>query len=164
MKTMSAIPARRKTSIHVQYAVARRGLPLIRDIRRWALAALHGKCDAAEMTVRIVDEREGAQLNSTYRHKRGATNVLSFAGEGRPQDQAYLGDIVICAPVVAEEASAQHKPVQAHWAHMVVHGVLHLLHYDHHEDAEARVMERLETRILATLGYPDPYRVQATYE
>lgn len=143
----------------MQYAGARRGLPLVKDIRRWALAVLDGRCSAAEMTVRIVDEEEAARLNSTYRHKRGATNVLSFAS-GEKNVPEYLGDLVICAPVVTREAREQHKTPAAHWAHMVVHGTLHLLDYDHRDNAEAAVMERLETHILAGLDYPDPYRTE----
>lgn len=159
MKTTSATQILRGNSIHVQYAVTRRGLPLVKDIRRWALAALDGRCNAAEMTVRIVDEEEAARLNSAYRHKRGATNVLSFAS-GEKDVPEYLGDLVICAPVVSREAREQHKTPAAHWAHMVVHGTLHLLDYDHRDDAEAAVMERMETRMLAGLGYPDPYRTE----
>ncbi|MDO9371768.1 MAG: rRNA maturation RNase YbeY [Gammaproteobacteria bacterium] len=159
MKTTSATPIPRKNNIQVQYAVARRGLPLVKDIRRWALAVLDGRRSAAEMTVRIVDEEEGARLNSAYRHKRGATNVLSFAS-GDKDVPEYLGDLVICAPVVTREVREQHKTPAAHWAHMVVHGTLHLLEYDHRDDAEAAVMERLEARLLAGLGYPDPYRTE----
>ena len=159
MKTTSATQILRKNSIHVQYAVPRRGLPLVKDIRRWALAALDGRRNAAEMTVRIVDEAEAVRLNSAYRHKRGATNVLSFTS-GDKDSSDYLGDLVICAPVVTREAHEQHKTPAAHWAHMVVHGTLHLLDYDHRDDAEAAVMERLETHILADLGYPDPYKAE----
>lgn len=134
----------------------RRGLPLVKDFRRWVLAALNGR-PAVEVTLRIVDEAESALLNSTYRHKHGATNVLSFAFDAQAAGD-YLGDIVVCAPVVAREARLQGKPVQAHWAHMVVHGILHLLQYDHSNPAEASIMERLETRLLAEVGYPDPYQ------
>ncbi len=134
----------------------RRGLPLVKDFRRWVLAALNGR-PAVEVTLRIVDEAESALLNSTYRHKHGATNVLSFAFEAQAAGD-YLGDIVICAPVVVREARLQGKSTQAHWAHMVVHGILHLLQYDHSNPAEATIMERLETRLLAEVGYPDPYQ------
>lgn len=134
----------------------RRGLPPVKDFRRWVLAALNGR-PAVEVTLRIVDEAESALLNSTYRHKHGATNVLSFAFDAQAAGD-YLGDIVVCAPVVAREARLQGKPVQAHWAHMVVHGILHLLQYDHSNPAEASIMERLETRLLAEVGYPDPYQ------
>lgn len=134
----------------------RRGLPLVKDFRRWVLAALNGR-PAVEVTLRIVDEAESALLNSTYRHKHGATNVLSFAFDAQAAGD-YLGDIVICAPVVVREACLQGKSTQAHWAHMVVHGILHLLQYDHSNTAEASIMERLETRLLAEAGYPDPYQ------
>ena len=110
------------------------------------------------MTVRIVDEQEGTALNSRWRGGQGPTNVLSFPCDGvddiAPQ---LLGDLVICAPVVAREAQEQNKSLQAHWAHMLVHGTLHLLGHDHQEPDEAERMERLETDILHDFGYPDPY-------
>ena len=112
----------------------------------------------AELSIRIVDEAESADLNHTYRHKSGPTNVLSFPCEvpdGVPLD--LLGDLVICAPVVAREAQAQGKASEAHWAHMVIHGVLHLRGYDHIDTAEAERMEALEIDILSRLGYPNPY-------
>jgi len=108
--------------------------------------------------VRIVDEAEITALNRQYRGKDGATNVLSFPFEAMAGvETGQLGDVVICAPVVAAEAVTQGKSLQAHWAHIVMHGVLHLLGYDHHRDAEAQEMEALETRLLASLGFPDPY-------
>ncbi len=131
------------------------------DIRSWIGRTL-SHCDPsrqdAEISVRLVDEAEMATLNNTYRNKTGPTNVLSFPAqlpEGVPLDM--LGDIVICAPVVREEAAAQHKTLAAHWAHMTVHGTLHLLGYDHIIDQEAAVMENLETEILNSLDYPCPY-------
>jgi probable rRNA maturation factor len=135
------------------------GLPTEADFRRWAEAALAGAGYAkdAELTIRVVNEAEGAALNETYRHKQGPTNVLSFAFEAPPEvESALLGDIVICAPVVLREAIIQGKTPEAHWAHLVAHGVLHLLGYDH-DEAQAEAMESLEIRILAGLGYPDPY-------
>jgi len=127
-------------------------------VRRWVEAALEGRREAAELTVRIVDEEESAELNQAYRKKQGPTNVLSFPFEAPPGvELSLLGDIVICAPVVAREAREQGKAPEAHWAHMVVHGSLHLLGYDHIEAAEAEAMEALETAILARLGYPNPY-------
>jgi len=117
--------------------------------------------------IRIVDARESADLNNQYRHKQGATNVLSFPFEcpQLPDDSDedderlddFLGDLVICAPVVAAEAEAQGKALEAHWAHMIVHGVLHLKGYDHIKPAEAEEMETLERAILANMGFPDPY-------
>ncbi|MEW6354358.1 MAG: rRNA maturation RNase YbeY [Pseudomonadota bacterium] len=145
----------------MQYAVPEHGLPAPAAVRRWAAAALG---DArAEVTVRIVDADESAALNQTYRHKSGPTNVLSFPFEApvtaRATARRYLGDIVICAPVVEREARVQHKSREAHWAHMLVHGCLHLLGHDHQHEDQAQIMEALETRILASLGYPDPYLV-----
>jgi probable rRNA maturation factor len=124
---------------------------------RWARAALagHGR---SLLTVRIVGETEGATLNRRWRGKRGATNVLSFPGTAVPGGGPdLLGDIVICAPVVDREARQQGKPRAAHWAHMVVHGTLHLLGYDHESRAQAAVMEALEARLLARLGVENPY-------
>ena len=131
------------------------------DIRRWissALTVAPEQRDAFEVSVRLVDEAEMAALNSNYRGKSGATNVLSFPSD-LPADLQLplLGDIVMCAPVVASEASEQGKPEQAHWAHMTIHGTLHLLGYDHIDDNDAAHMEALETDILKQLDYPCPY-------
>ena len=127
-------------------------------MRRWATAALRNERETAELSVRIVDEQESAALNQQYRGKSGATNVLSFPFDAvTPEPLPILGDLVICAPVVIREAQQQNKPAEAHWAHMCVHGVLHLLGYDHVGDRDAEVMETLETDILLGLGYPAPY-------
>jgi len=113
---------------------------------------------AAQLTVRLVDTEEGVALNQDYRHRQGPTNVLSFPFEEPFQLQPpLLGDVVICAPLVASEARQQNKPLLAHWAHLVVHGTLHLLGYDHLGDNQAQVMEGLEIMILAQLGFSDPY-------
>ena len=113
----------------------------------------------AEISLLIVDETEGAELNRQWRGKDGPTNVLSFPSDLPAElNLPLLGDLIICAPVVEKEAMAQKKSLDAHWAHMVVHGTLHLLGYDHVVDAEAQEMEALETRILKQLGYPDPYQ------
>jgi probable rRNA maturation factor len=110
--------------------------------------------------VRIVDEQESAELNEQYRHKQGPTNVLSFPFECPPGVELnLLGDLVICAPVVQREAQQQQKQELAHWAHMVVHGTLHLLGYDHLQQDEAEAMENREIRIMEDLGYSDPYRL-----
>lgn len=133
-------------------------LPAGRDVRRWARAALQGQRDRAQLTVRIVDRAESAQLNETYRHKPGPTNVLSFPMD-QPEllDPPLLGDIVICAPVVADEAVAQHKTPRAHWAHLVVHGILHLVGYDHGDPIQAQEMEILEISILKQFDIGNPY-------
>lgn len=135
------------------------------DIRRWISAALHQHPEDAELTVRIVDIDEMTTLNQTYRGKSGPTNVLSFPSDLPAElELPLLGDIVICAPVVAREATEQHKQALAHWAHMTVHGTLHLLGYDHLDEAEALAMESLETAILATLDYPCPYQTSSATE
>ena len=145
--------------VAVQYALPRRGVPSPVVLRRWARAALAGRRRRGQVVIRVVDAREGARLNAAYRQRSGPTNVLSFPGTALPRIvPSLLGDVVICAPVVAREARAQGKDPRAHWAHLVVHGVLHLLGYDHHTRVQTRRMESLEKKILARLGYPDPYR------
>ncbi|HDY97548.1 MAG TPA: rRNA maturation RNase YbeY [Pseudomonas sabulinigri] len=124
---------------------------------RWVGLALGAGTDR-ELTIRLVDIDEGQSLNHTYRGKDYATNVLSFPADLPPElDLPLLGDLVVCAPVVAREATEQHKQLNAHWAHMVIHGCLHLLGYDHIDDAEADEMEALERELLAQLGIADPY-------
>lgn len=136
-------------------------LPKKAQLRQWAQAALRRD---AEVAIRLVDEEEGRQLNLAYRHKDYPTNVLTFVygdGEGLPPETGpatpLMGDLVLCVPVVAREAAEQGKALEAHYAHLVVHGMLHLQGYDHEEDDEAARMEALETEILASIGYPDPY-------
>jgi len=127
------------------------------EIELWLQLALQD-LPAAVLTIRIVDEAESATLNQQYRQKSGATNVLSFPADLPEEvDLPLLGDLVICAPLVLGEAIAQGKPVQAHWAHLVIHGALHLLGYDHLEEAEAEQMENLETELMGKLGFADPY-------
>ena len=139
----------------------RENAPSSGDMRRWAQAALLGS--DAEVTVRLVGTTEGRELNRDFRGKDYATNVLTFVygeGEGMPDregDAPLAGDLVLCVPVVVREAAEQGKPVAAHFAHLIVHGMLHLQGYDHEDSDEAEEMEALETRILAELGYPDPY-------
>lgn len=127
--------------------------------RRWCELALRQRSADSEMTIRLVDEAEGRELNHTYRHKDYATNVLSFPADVPDDllDIPLLGDLVICVPVVEREAAEQGKALQGHWAHLVIHGCLHLLGYDHIEDDEAEEMEALERELLAELGHPDPY-------
>ena len=134
------------------------GLPIEEQIVQWATAAVQPEGDEVEMTVRIVDEAESHELNLTYRGKDRPTNVLSFPFECPDEvELPLLGDPVICRQVVEREAIEQEKPLMAHWAHMVVHGSLHLLGYDHIEDDEAEEMESLETQIMQGLGFDDPY-------
>ncbi len=150
----------KNATLHVGYAVARTGLPAAASFRRWVEAALHGakRRKPAELAIRIVDADEGRTLNRDYRGKDYATNVLSFPAEWPPGVALPLiGDLAICAPVVLREAAEQHKLPRDHWAHLTIHGVLHLLGYDHTENTEAEAMEALETRILAGLGIADPY-------
>lgn len=129
------------------------------DFRRWCELALRQRSADSELTIRLVDEAEGRELNHTWRQKDYATNVLSFPADVPDEllDIPLLGDLVICVPVVAREAAGQGKPLEAHWAHLVIHGCLHLLGYDHIDDAEADEMEALERQLLAELGHPDPY-------
>ena len=147
-------------SLAVQVASQAMDLPSEADFRRWIAAALAGSIDTkVELVVRIVDREEGAALNEAYRHRSGPTNVLSFPFEPLPGvETPLLGDLVICAPIVFSEAKEQHKMPKAHWAHLVVHGVLHLLGYDHQTDTQAAEMEAREIQILAKLGYSNPYK------
>lgn len=134
------------------------GLPAESDFRRWLEAVLPQFQEESEVTVRVVDEAESHELNHTYRGKDKPTNVLSFPFEAPPGiELPLLGDLIICRQVVEKEAKEQEKPLLAHWAHMVVHGSLHLLGYDHIEDDEAEEMESIETEIMLALGYDDPY-------
>jgi probable rRNA maturation factor len=143
----------------VQYAGKRRQLPRRKHVRRWLRAALADRGrTAGEVTVRFVGGDEGRRLNAEYRGGDRATNVLSFAYDDAPR---LRGDLVLCAPVVRREANEQGKSLRAHCAHLVVHGMLHLLGYDHEGDAQqAALMEAEERRILAALGHADPYGEQ----
>jgi probable rRNA maturation factor len=150
-------------TLSVGYAAPRKGLPSSPSFHGWVEAALRGakRRKATELAIRIVDAKEGRALNRDYRGKDYATNVLSFPAELPPGvNLPLIGDLVICAPVVVREAAEQGKRARDHWAHMTVHGVLHLLGYDHMEEAEAEAMEALETRILAGLGISDPYTLE----
>lgn len=145
--------------IDVQVGGTRSGLPEVAKFRHWARSALAGRRREAELAIRIVDAAESRALNRRYRGKDRPTNVLAFPAELPPElELPLLGDLVICREVVEAEAVAQAKPPDAHWAHMVVHGTLHLIGYDHESDAEAAAMEALETEILGELGWPDPYQ------
>ncbi|MBG6289254.1 MULTISPECIES: rRNA maturation RNase YbeY [Pseudomonas] len=145
--------------LDLQVASDAAGLPSEAEFRTWCELALRQRQNDSELTIRLVDEAEGRELNKTWRHKDYATNVLSFPADVPDEllDIPLLGDLVICAPVVIREAAEQGKSVQAHWAHLVIHGCLHLLGYDHIDDVEAEEMEGLERELLAELGHPDPY-------
>lgn len=139
-------------------------LPSEAQLRAWCELALRQRSADSELTIRLVDEPEGRELNRTYRQRDYATNVLSFPADLPDEldgiqllEIPLLGDLVICAPVVEREAGEQDKSLEAHWAHLVIHGCLHLLGYDHLEEAEAEEMETLERTLLAELGHPDPY-------
>ncbi len=152
-----------RLDVAVGYALPRAGIPAANSVRKWVAAALAGRIREADLAIRIVGAREGRALNRHYRGKDYATNVLSFPAElpdGLPEGVRLplLGDLVICAPVVAREAKEQRKPVAAHYAHLTVHGALHLLGWDHEDPREAECMEQLEREILAGLGLPDPYQ------
>lgn len=145
--------------LQIQNNVASDDVPSERQFTDWAQAALTGDAGSErEITIRIVDEHECAQLNQTYRHKEGSTNVLSFTHEDPPGVKTdILGDLVICAPVIKREAIEQNKKLSAHWAHMVVHGIMHLRGYDHEQKQQAEEMEAFETKILTGLGFDKPY-------
>ncbi|MRI32841.1 rRNA maturation RNase YbeY [Endozoicomonas sp. OPT23] len=147
--------------VDIQVASDSKQLPESSDIECWAAAAVGGNRDEAEVSLRIVDLEEGAELNFQWRQKEGPTNVLSFPSD-LPEELnlPLLGDLVICAPVVEREAKEQGKTLTSHWAHMIVHGTLHLQGYDHIQDDEAEEMEALETSIMQTLGFDDPYQVR----
>jgi len=135
-------------------------IPTLAELEGWISAALQSQeFEDAEVSVYIVDEDEGEELNAQYRGKDYPTNVLSFPADiAEEVGVPLLGDLVVCAPVVEREAQEQGKTLQAHWAHMLVHGTLHLLGFDHIEDDEADAMEALETQIVTGLGYPAPYQ------
>ncbi len=147
-----------KLELDVTYAARRPWAPRRLLFKTWAEAALFRSSRPSVLSVRVVGAARSRSLNAQYRHKDKPTNVLSFGGAGLcPDGLTYLGEIVICAPVVAHEAAAQGKSRESHWAHMTVHGVLHLLGFDHERRSEARKMEARELQILDRLGFSDPY-------
>jgi probable rRNA maturation factor len=153
-----------RLDVSVGYALPRTGLPAAVSFRRWVAAALDGRIREADLAIRIVDAKEGRALNRHYRGKDYATNVLSFPAEvaegvklPKGVKMPLLGDLVLCAPVIAREAREQGKPLNAHYAHLTVHGALHLLGWDHEDECDAECMEKLEREILAGLGIDDPY-------
>ncbi len=151
--------------VDLQIATGYKSLPTQEQIESWVAIAIGDREGEFELSIRIVDAQEITQLNKEYRHKDKPTNVLSFPFAFEEEignsdvdlEIPLLGDVVICAQVVECEAKEQQKQEIAHWAHMVVHGVLHLLGYDHIEDDEAEEMEALETKIISSLGFPNPY-------
>ena len=142
-----------KLNLTLQIASEQASIPSAKEFRQWAKASL--RVDT-EVTFRLVDKAEGRALNLAYRAKDYATNVLTFPLSDKPH---LMGDIIICAPVVADEAKAQGKSLTAHYAHLTVHGMLHLHGYDHETEAQAELMEGLETAIMSKLGYADPYLI-----
>ena len=151
-----------RLDVAVGYAAPRAGIPAAVSFRKWVAAALAGRIREADLAIRIVGAKEGRALNRHYRGKDYATNVLSFPAElpeGLPKGVKLplLGDLVLCAPVIAREAREQGKPLPAHYAHLTVHGTLHLLGWDHEDARESEAMEQLEREILASMGLPDPY-------
>lgn len=151
--------------LELQIASEAQTLPHPSQFREWVAHSLVDRLDSAELTIRIVDEEEMTELNETYRKKHGPTNVLSFPAEISSEfELPLLGDIVICAPVIQRESEDGNIELLAHWAHMVVHGTLHLLGYDHIYKDEAEIMENIETEILTGLGYKAPYGDKLPHE
>jgi probable rRNA maturation factor len=147
-----------RLDVSVNYAAPRKGLPAANSFREWVAAACEKRIRMAHVAIRIVGNKEGQSLNRHYRGKDYATNVLSFPADLPEGVQLpLLGDIVICAPVVAKEAKEQGKTLRAHYAHLTIHGVLHLLGMDHDNDKEADIMEQIEREIMDDLGFDDPY-------
>ncbi|WP_418357421.1 MULTISPECIES: rRNA maturation RNase YbeY [Shewanella] len=148
-----------KLDLDLQIATQAPNLPSQAEFETWVRTAIGQTMPEVELTIRVVDVAESQQLNKTYRGKDKPTNVLSFPFEAPPEvELPLLGDLVICASVVEQEAIEQNKPLNAHWAHMVIHGCLHLLGYDHIIDEEADEMESLETQLVEGLGFSDPYK------
>ncbi len=149
----------RRLELDVSYAARQPWVPSPRQLAGWATAALTPMRRPLVLSVRVVGRARSRSLNARYRHKDRPTNVLSFDGAGAvPDGRHFLGELVICAPVVAQEALVQAKTLESHWAHLTVHGVLHLLGFDHERDAEAVKMAAREIQILDRLGFSDPYR------
>ena len=149
-------------TIDLQNDSALEGIPSRQRFHEWVVAALQKPFPGLEQTIRIVNEAEGRELNCRFRDSDSATNVLAFADDSEVLDYDCLGDLVICAPVVVSEAAEQGKPIDAHWAHLVVHGMLHLQGFDHQGDRDTEEMEALEIKILGTLGYTNPYNDSGT--
>ncbi len=151
-------PVQSGAPVVVQYATSRAGAPHPGRIRAWVEAVLDAERRAGGACIRLVGGAESARLNRRYRGRAAATNVLAFPGPPSVAGERWLGDVAVCAPLARREAREQGKPPGDHFAHLVVHGVLHLLGYDHIDPAEAECMERRERVLLAAFGVPDPYR------
>lgn len=144
--------------INIQNVSKTKDIPHKNDFKDWITATLQPHYENADITIRIVDENEMTLLNQQYRNKKGPTNILSFPYKSSANSHKLLtGDLVICGSVVLQEAQLQHKTVEAHWAHLIIHGTLHLLGYDHMTDEEAHNMENIEIRILKSFGFVNPY-------
>ncbi len=149
----------RRLTVEISYAARRPWAPSPRELRAWAAAALPRSRRLFVLSIHIVGAARSRSLNARYRNKRRPTNVLSFAGAGAaPDGRHFIGELIICAPLAAREALQQGKTARAHWAHLTVHGVLHLLGHDHARTVEAREMAGREVQILDRLGFSDPYR------
>ena len=148
-------------NIEIQRVCSLKSIPSDEKFQLWSEAVLKEMITATELNIRIVEEHEIAELNKRYRGKNKSTNVLSFPFDAvTPDPMPILGDLVICAPLVAREAQEQSKEIESHWAHLVVHGILHLLGYDHETEDDANIMETLESEILTKMNYPAPYEIQ----
>jgi len=143
--------------VDIQYATVIESVPDRRKITKWAKLALAQIRDEATLTIRIVDTKESARLNRTWRGINKSTNVLSFPAGANPMMPELLGDIILCAQVIVREAREQIKPVDSHWAHMIIHGILHLTGYDHVKKRDAKIMESIEIEKLQSIKIPNPY-------
>lgn len=149
--------------LDIQIATEFEGIPNQQQFQQWVDTVLSDQAQDSEIVIRLVDAAESAELNRQYRHKQGATNILSFpfeAPEGMELD--LLGDLVICAPLIAQQAVEQKKLPEHHWAHITIHGVLHLLGYDHIEESDAEEMEALEIKLLNMLNIANPYQEESS--
>ncbi|MGH8144166.1 MAG: rRNA maturation RNase YbeY [Steroidobacteraceae bacterium] len=152
--------AHRGVTVSLRRQVRSRSLPPARQLAQWASAALGARAGSAEVSVLLVGPAASRTLNARYRRRDRCTNVLSFPATGTARDAGLLGDLVICPAVLRAEARVQRKRLSAHWAHLVVHGVLHLVGFDHQDAADERRMQRREIRVLRGLGFDNPYRAR----
>lgn len=149
--------------LDIQVATEASDYPSEQQFQQWVDTVLSDQTQDSEIVIRLVDDAESAELNQQYRHKQGPTNILSFPFEAPDGiDMDLLGDLVICVPLIAKEAAEQHKLPEHHWAHITIHGVLHLLGYDHIEESDAEEMETLEIKLLNMLNIANPYQEEST--